>query len=126
MYNPNGINQLDQYLHSNYSNQIQPSYGISSSQSTGNICGDEYPSSSWNQYALANLGNSSNQTNYDPNIYYAPYYPNLFAQQYYQQQQQQLLNQSLAQIPIEQTISPNSFPASSNGGLDKNYQHLSR
>jgi hypothetical protein len=63
-------------------------------------------------------------------MYYAPYYPNLFAQQYYpqqqQQQQQQPVNQSQAQIPIEQTISPNGYPTSSNGGLDKNYQHLSR
>ncbi len=142
MYNPNGINPQGQYSHSSYTNPLQPSYGISSSQSTGNIYGGGYqssstlippndiqpPSSSWNQYASANLGNGGNQTNYDPNMYYAPYYPNLFAQQYYpqQQQQQQAVSQSQAQIPVEQTISPNGFPASSNGGLDKNYQHLSR
>jgi hypothetical protein len=62
-------------------------------------------------------------------MYYAPYYPNIFAQQYYpqqQQQQQQAVSQSQAQIPIEQTISPNGFPTSTNGGLDKTYQHLSR
>jgi hypothetical protein len=146
IYNPNGINQQGQYPHSNYSNPIQSSYGISSSQSTGNIYGGAYPSSSqlipsndiqssstsWNQYAAANLANGGNQTNYDPNMYYAPYYPNLFAQQYYTQQQQQqqqpqqAVNQSQAQIPIEQTISPNGYPTSSNGGLDKNYQHISR
>ena len=144
MYNPNGINQQGQYPHSNYSNPLQSSYGISPSQSTANIYAGGYPSSStlipsndiqsssssWNQYASANLGNGGNQTNYDPNMYYAPYYPNIFAQQYYpqqqQQQQQQAASQSQAQIPIEQTISPNGFSTSSNGGLDKNYQHLSR
>jgi len=151
MYNPSGINQQGQYTHSNYSNHLQPSYGISSSQSTGNMYGGAYPSasqlipsndiqsssSSWSQYAAAaaaaNLANGGNQTNYDPNMYYAPYYANLFAQQYYPQQQQQqqqqqqaAANPSQAQIPIEQTISPNGYPTSSNGGLDKNYQHLSR
>jgi len=152
IYNPNGINQQGQYPHSNYSNHLQSSYGISSSQSTGNIYGSAYPSStqlipsndlqssssSWNQYAAAaNLPNGGNQTTYDPNMYYAPYYPNLFAQQYYQpppppppqqqqQQQQQAVNQSQGQVPIEQTISPNGYPTSSNGGLDKNYQHISR
>ena len=141
IYNPNGINQQGTYPHSNFSNHLQPSYGISSSQSSGNMYGGRYPSSSsiipandiqssstsWNQYAVANLGNNGNQTNYDPNMYYAPYYPNVFAQQYYpQQQQQQAASQSQAQIPVEQTISPNGFPASSNGGLDKAYQHLSR
>jgi hypothetical protein len=137
MYNPNGINQQGQYPHSNYSNQLQPSYGISSSQSTGNIYGGAYSSSSslippndiqsspasWNQYAPANLANGANQTSYDPNMYYAPYYTNLLPQQYYPQQ---VVNQSQAQIPVEQTISPNGYPPSSNGGLDKNYQHLSR
>ena len=59
-------------------------------------------------------------------MYYAPYYPNLFAQQYYQQQQQQLGNQSQNQVPIEQNYSPNGYPTSTNGGLDKTYQHLSR
>jgi hypothetical protein len=150
IYNPNGINQQGQYPHSNYSN-LQSSYGISSSQSTGNIYGGAYPSSSqiitpndlqsspsWNQYAT-NLPNGGNQTAYDPNMYYAPYYANLFAQQYYQpppppqqqqpppqQQQQQGVNQSQGQVPIEQTISPNGYPTSSNGGLEKNYQHISR
>jgi hypothetical protein len=148
IYNPNGINQQGQYPHSNYSN-LQSSYGISSSQSTGNIYGGAYPSSSqiitpndlqsspsWNQYAT-NLPNGGNQTAYDPNMYYAPYYANLFAQQYYQpppppQQQQQPppqqqgVNQSQGQVPIEQTISPNGYPTSSNGGLEKNYQHISR
>ncbi|CAF2394653.1 unnamed protein product [Rotaria sp. Silwood2] len=139
MYNPNGINQQGQYPHSNYSNHLQSSYGISSSQSTGNIYGSGYPSSSsliqpndiqssspsWNQYASANLGNGGgNQTNYDPNMYYAPYYANLFAQQYYPQQQ--AVSQTQVQIPMEQTISPNGFPTPSNGGLDKNYQQLSR
>lgn len=138
IYNPNGINQQGQYSHSNYSNHLQ---------STGNVYGGAYPSSSslvppndiqsssstWNQYTSANLANGGNQTNYDPNMYYAPYYPNLFAQQYYplqqqqqQQQPQQPVNQSQAQIPLEQTISPNGYPTSSNGGLEKNYQHLSR
>ena len=135
IYNPNGVNQQGPYPHSNFSNQLQSSFGT---QSTGNIYGSGYPSSStlilpndiqsssssWNQYALANLGNGGNQTNYDPNMYYAPYYPNLFAQQYYPQQQP--VSQAPVQIPIEQTISPNGFPAPSNGGLDKNYQQLSR
>lgn len=137
MYNPSGINQQGPYAHSNYSNPIQSSYGISSSQSTGNIYASGYtPSSplipandmqssstSWNPYPAANIVNGGNQTNYDPNMYYAPYYANLFAQQYYPQQ---AVSQSQVQIPIEQTISPNGFPASSNGGLDKNYQQLSR
>ena len=148
IYNPNGISQAGQYPHSTYTNPLQSSYGMSSSQSTGNIYGTAYPSSasvlssndaqpsstSWNQYTAANLGNGNNQTVYDPNMYYAPYYPNVFAQQYYpqqaqqqqQQQQQQTVNQSQSQIPIEQTISPNGFPPSSNGGLDKTYQHSSR
>ncbi|CAF3278418.1 unnamed protein product, partial [Rotaria sp. Silwood2] len=69
MHNLNRIKQLGPYPHSNYSNQIQPSYGISSSQSTENICGGKYPPSSsltssndiqtssvsCNQYVLANL-----------------------------------------------------------------------
>ena len=60
-------------------------------------------------------------------MYYASYYPNVFAQQYYpQQQQQQVANQSQSQNPIDQTVSPNGYPTSSNGGLDKNYQHISR
>ncbi|CAF2394676.1 unnamed protein product [Rotaria sp. Silwood2] len=73
-------------------------YGLSSSQSTGNIYGGGYttsPSSiissshiqstsSWNQYIPPYIGNGANPTNYDPNISYAPYYHNLFAQQYYQ------------------------------------------
>ena len=142
IYNPNGINQQVQYSHSNYPNHLQSSYGISSSQSTQSIYGNAYPSSSqiiqpndiqssstWNQYAAAaaaNLPNGGNQANYDPNMYYAPYYPNLFAQQYYPPQAQQGVNQSQGQIPIEQAISPNGYPTSSNGGLDKNYQHLSR
>ncbi|CAF1569806.1 unnamed protein product [Rotaria magnacalcarata] len=138
MYNPNGLNQQGQYPHSNYSNHLHSSYGISSSQSTGNVYGSAYPSSpsiippndiqtsssSWNQYAPANLGNGSNQTNYDPNMYYGPYYANLFAQQYYPQQQ--AVSQSQVQIPMEQTISPNGFPTPSNGGLDKSYQQLAR
>ena len=78
-----------------YSNHLQPSYGVlPSSQSTGNIYPGGYLSSSsliapndtqsspssWNQYAPANLGNGGDQTSYDPNMYYAPYYSNLFAQ----------------------------------------------
>ena len=78
------------------------------------------PSAPWNQYLPAN---SNNQINYDSNVYYTSYYPNMFAQQYYSQQ---LPNQNQAQMPIEQTASPNGFPTSSNGGLDKSYQHLSR
>lgn len=81
-------------------------------------------SSSWNPYPPANIGNGGNQTNYDPNMYYAPYYANLFAQQYYPQQQ--AVSQTQVQIPMEQTMSPNGFPTPSNGGLDKNYQQISR
>ncbi|UJR34956.1 hypothetical protein I4U23_027734 [Adineta vaga] len=127
-FNPNGLNQ-----HSNYSNPIQSTYGLSSSQSNGNLYGNAYPlsstmipsndiqssSGSWNQYPNPNLANGNTPTNYDPNIYYAPYYQNMLPQQYYPQQQTQVVNQSQAQIPVEQTISPN-------GGLDKNYPHLSR
>jgi hypothetical protein len=140
MYHPNGLAQQSPYPPSNYSNHLQPSYSLSSSQSTGNIYGGGYTpsssiippndiqsSSSWSQYAAANLANSGNTTAYDPNMYYAPYYPNLVAQPYYQQQQQQQpASQSQAQIPIDQTISPSGLTTSSNGGLDKNYQHLSR
>lgn len=94
IYNPNGIVQQSPYPPSNYSNHLQPSYSLSSSQSTGNIYGGEYTSSSsiitsndmqfsssWNQYTAPNIENGTNTTNYDPNFYYVPYYPNLFRQQ---------------------------------------------
>ena len=128
IYHSNGANQQGQYPHSNYSNALQTS--------AGNLYGTTYPSSSsqlippndlqtssssWNQYAAAtNLANGANQTAYDPNMYYAPY-SNIFAQQYYLQQQQ-VGNQSQSQVPLEQTYSPNGYPTTSNGGLDKTYQ----
>ncbi|CAF1627148.1 unnamed protein product [Adineta ricciae] len=131
IYNSNGMNQQNPYAQSNYPNQIQSSYALPSSQSTGNIYPSGYsssappndiqsPSASWNQYLSTN---GNNQINYDPNVYYTPYYPNMFAQQFYSQQ---IPNQNQAQVPVEQTVSPNGFPTSSNGGLDKSYQHLSR
>lgn len=123
MYHSNGIHPQGQYPHSTYSNQVQTSaaniYGGAYSSSSQIIPANDLQSSSsttsWNQYAT---GNNTNQTPYDPNMYYAPYYPNLFAQQYYQQQ---LGNQSQNTIPIEQ-----NYSTSSNGGLDKTYQHLAR
>lgn len=129
MYHSNGMNQQGPYPHSNYSNPLQ-------SSAAANLYGATYPStsqiiptndlqsssSSWNQYAAAaaaNLANGANQPTYDSNMYYAAY-PNMVAQQYYPQQQ--VGNQSQSQVPLEQTYSPNGYPTSSNGGLDKTYQ----
>ena len=85
--------------------------------------------SSWNPYAAvataSNIGNTTHQVNYDPNMYYASYYPDMFTQQYYPAQQQ-AASQSQAQLPVDQTVSPNGFPPSSTGGVDKNYPHVSR
>ena len=166
MYNPNGIAQQGSYAPSTYSAHLS---------STGNIYGTGYTSSSaaaaaaaamipsneipsssspasWNQYAAANnLANGATAAAYDPNMYFAPYYANLFAQQYYPQQQ--TMSQSQAPGPIDQTISPGGLVTSSNGtgsaptgaaavipangggsavssgggvGTEKNYPHLSR
>jgi hypothetical protein len=135
-YNPTGLNQQAPYPHSTYPNHLQSSYGLPSSQSTGNVYGSRYASSStmiprndiqsstspWYQYAPVNLSNGQNQTNYDPNMYYDPYYPHLPAQQDHSQQQPtaavaaSVINQSQTQIPIDQTIPPNGCTTSSNGG----------
>jgi hypothetical protein len=140
MYSPNGFNEQAAYSHTNYPKHPQSSYGLLSSQSTGNVYGSgAYPSSSikipsndiqssstsLNQYATANLPNGQNQSNYEANMSYAPYYPNSSTQRYYPQQQV-TVNQSQNQIPLHQTISFNDFTTSFNGGLNKKCYYPSR
>jgi hypothetical protein len=162
MYNPNGIAQQGSYAPSTYTAHLSSPgniYGTgytssSSAAAAAMIPSNEISSSSssasWNQYSTANnLANGATTAAYDPNMYYAPYYANLFAQQYYPQQQ--TMSQSQAPGPIDQSISPGGLATSSNGtgsvaaaaavpasggsgggaltgggGTEKNYPHLSR
>jgi len=142
MYNPNGLNQQGAYPHSNYPNHLRSPYGLLSSQPNENvyenhnlpllptISRNDNPSSSspGNQYAPANPANDPNQTNYDPNMNYHRDNPNLLTPQYYPQQQPtaSAVDRPQTQIPIDQTISPNGFTPSSDGGLKENYEHMPR
>jgi hypothetical protein len=68
---PNGINQQGTYSHSNNLQSTGNLYPVGYASSSSIITSNDIQSSSstWNQYAAANLGNGGNQTTYDPNIY---------------------------------------------------------
>lgn len=132
VYHPNVASA---YSASNYSSSIRPSYNLSPSQSSANIYAAGYPpslailppndlqSSSWNPYAAmptaGNLANGTHPMNYDPNVYYAPYYGDMYGQPYYP-----------AQPAAEQNLSPNGFAPSTatttNAAAEKTYQPVSR